>query len=476
MSRRQTVEAVEQFKEMFIRSTERGTDGYGVAYMIPDGKVRYYRDAWNAAQVTCGMNSKQFNDLSGWLIGNCRALPTTEFFGDRKAKLQPYVSGDWHVIHNGTIANDKELREEYSLEVDTDIDSAVIPALLKERFGDTCCSWQEVVRYLRKILKGSYALGITTSLDPNEILLMCNYKPIFIAQHRRNKHVLFSSLPEYIEQFSRNNFLMEYEIHQLPPYSSALLRATRTRCEVVPVDLVQGNLDKTFYQKKALVVCSGGMDSTVAATIMKRSGLDITLAHFQYRCRAEQKELEAVKAIAEYLKCDYVTIPTDIFRDVIGGSTLMENSSAEIVQGDAGAEYAHEWVPARNLIMLSIATGYAEAHGYRYIGLGTNLEESGAYPDNEMIFIRKLNEVLPYAVNEGIFVEIEMPVGHMMKHNIVRHGTEIGAPLHLTWSCYHGRDKHCGVCGPCTMRRKAYQIALIEDPMKYETDQDEVSE
>ena len=118
--------------------------------------------------------------------------------------------------------------------------------------------------------------------------------------------------------------------------------------------------------------------------------------------------------------------------------------------------------------MLSLATGYAESHGYDVIALGTNLEESGAYPDNEMIFIKKLNEVLPYAVNLDAHVRIEMPVGHLMKHEIVRLGHETGAPIDVTWSCYHAGSQHCGVCGPCTMRRKAFQMESLKDPISYQ--------
>ena len=178
--------------------------------------------------------------------------------------------------------------------------------------------------------------------------------------------------------------------------------------------------------------------------------------------------MEAIKKIAAYFECDFVTMSTDIFKNVIKGSSLMEDSTTSIVEGNAGAEYAHEWVPARNLIMLSLATGYAEAHGYDVIALGTNLEESGAYPDNEMIFIKKLNEVLPYAVNVDAHVSIEMPVGHLMKHEIVRLGHETGAPIDVTWSCYHNGEQHCGVCGPCIMRRKAFQMERLKDPISYQ--------
>src|SRR5690606_35279475 len=144
----------------------------------------------------------------------------------------------------------------------------------------------------------------------------------------------------------------------------------------------------------------------------------------------------------------------------IGGSRLT-NTLDELVtadEGAAGAEYAHEWVPARNLVMLSLATAVAESAGFPYIVLGNNLEEAGAYPDNEMQFINKLNEVLPYATNLHHYVEILMPVGNLMKHEIVRTGLELDAPMDLTWSCYEGGTVHCGTCGPWFMRKKAFEM------------------
>ncbi len=108
-----------------------------------------------------------------------------------------------------------------------------------------------------------------------------------------------------------------------------------------------------------------------------------------------------------------------------------------------------------------------EAQGYDVVALGNNLEEAGAYPDNEMIFVQKLNEVLPYATNLNRRVRLEMPVGNLMKHEIVKLGVEIGSPLSLTWSCYEGGLNHCGKCGPCYMRRKGFQINGWQDVVTY---------
>jgi 7-cyano-7-deazaguanine synthase len=158
----------------------------------------------------------------------------------------------------------------------------------------------------------------------------------------------------------------------------------------------------------------------------------------------------------------------DFFRVVRHSPLLGDGEINRVDEGREGAEFAHEWVPARNFVFIALATAIAEAYGYDYIATGINLEESGAYPDNEMEFIRLLNKVLPYAVGPNKHVELLMPVGHLVKHEIVRLGLEVGAPLHLTWSCYDKGPKHCGRCGPCYMRRWAFKINGVRDPVEYD--------
>jgi len=119
-------------------------------------------------------------------------------------------------------------------------------------------------------------------------------------------------------------------------------------------------------------------------------------------------------------------------------------------------------------VFYSVAIAIAEAYDFDAVASGVNLEESGAYPDNEMEFVRLLSKVAPYAVRPNKKVELLMPVGNLVKHEIVRLGVEIGAPLHLTWSCYEGGEKHCGKCGPCYMRKWAFKINGLKDPVEYE--------
>ena len=148
----------------------------------------------------------------------------------------------------------------------------------------------------------------------------------------------------------------------------------------------------------------------------------------------------------------------------LGASALTEAKRA-IAPGRAGAKLPHEWVPARNWVMSSVAGAVADALGYDSIALGTNLEEGGAYPDNTQEFIRIMSQASSLGTRARAIVEA--PVGHLVKHEIVRLGLQVGAPLHLTWSCYRNGPLHCGQCGPCFMRKTAFRMNGVEDPIRY---------
>lgn len=453
----------EKLRTVILAAEERGRDSYGIVAVQSDGEIKEIKST--------GRPSSSLNRLGGFVterttlvLNNNRAEPTTEYVSRKmRDDIQPF--GDIiYVTHNGTIANDTEMERKYGLRRKTNVDSGILPPLLEKIWDGT---FEELVRILRDEIIGSYALAIASTKTPNRLYLACNYKPLFLEFDKKLDALFFSSLEIYLGNhgkplWSRN------PMQQLNPYSLFMVSTDKTfksttlwRTEAVPHQV----------KKKALVVCSGGLDSTAAAKVMIDRGFEVTLLHFRYRHRAEQREAECVKRLGIHLGCDVLIVETDIFKNVIRHSRLTGTEESVITDrgGQAGAEFAHEWVPARNLIFLSIATGIAEAYGYEFIVLGNNLEESGAYPDNEMMFIMKLNEVLPYATNLQKRVKIEMPVGNLMKHEIVKLARNIGVPLDLTWSCYEGGQVHCGQCGPCFMRRKGFEINGLSDTIPYAT-------
>lgn len=443
---------------IFDRSFERGRDGRGFyIHELPYGKhgerERLYRDVTRSAQL---VEAEFFNEdimlVAGAMIGNLRAEPTTEYVANKsEGDQQPYQLGQWTIVHNGTIANDRDIRQEGAMgfkpALTTSIDSAAIVELLAQN-DMIDREPAEVALYFAdciKQLKGSYAILAVHAQHPGMILTACNYRPIWYGKN--DFGVFFASSEHYLPA-ALNPKMVE-------PYSCwAFTSKTMTRLDVP----AQPN-------KRALVVCSGGMDSVVAATWAVRAGYDVSLIHFRYGSRAQGPEVDAVSAVADALGVNLFFQDIPIYN--ASDSPLLQADSA-IAGGEEGAEFAHEWVPARNLVMLAVATAIAESGGFSYLILGNNLEEAGAYPDNEPEFIKRFNEVLPFAVGDGKRVQVLMPVGNLMKHEIVKLGTQVEAPLHLTWSCYRAGDRHCGTCGPCYMRKTAFAINNIPEVITYE--------
>jgi len=216
--------------------------------------------------------------------------------------------------------------------------------------------------------------------------------------------------------------------------------------------------------ERCLVVCSGGMDSVTAAmhalTVDRRKPI---LLHFRYGCRAEAREIEAVERVASALGLEHLVIDLAAIKQ-IGGSTLTD-ARAPISGPIAGAESPNEWVPARNLVMLSLAAAICDARDIGHIYMGLNLEESAVYPDNTVEFYERLAVVLQLSTLRR--PAINMPLARMMKWQIVRHAALLGAPIHLAWSCYRSGPLHCGRCGPCYMRRQAHAMLDMPDTIAY---------
>jgi 7-cyano-7-deazaguanine synthase len=128
------------------------------------------------------------------------------------------------------------------------------------------------------------------------------------------------------------------------------------------------------------------------------------------------------------------------------------------------------YVPFRNAHILAIAVSWAEVIGATKIFIGAVEEDSSGYPDCRKEFYRAYNEAIKLgtkAGNEGRVIEVVTPVIDMKKWEIVKKGVELGAPFHLSWSCYEREDVACGVCDSCALRLRGFQMAGVEDPIPY---------
>jgi 7-cyano-7-deazaguanine synthase len=219
----------------------------------------------------------------------------------------------------------------------------------------------------------------------------------------------------------------------------------------------------------AVVVLSGGMDSTVCAALAVREhGSGNTAAlHISYGQRTEEREQQAFCAICDRLGINTrLTFRTPFFR-AIGGSALTDEKLEVPEAGpEIGAEIPVTYVPFRNAHFLSAATSWAEVLGARRIYIGAVQQDSSGYPDCRPEFYRAFNEAIRTGTKDGAIC-IETPLIGLRKREIVTLGLELGAPFDLTWSCYSRADQACGICESCVLRLRAFADAGAHDPVPY---------
>jgi len=218
--------------------------------------------------------------------------------------------------------------------------------------------------------------------------------------------------------------------------------------------------------KLAVVLVSGGMDSCVCAAIAHQS-YALAFLHVSYGQRTEKRERQAFDAIADHYGVPHRLVSIlDHLRD-IGGSSLTDPGipveQANLERTDIPTSY----VPFRNAHLLSIATSWGEVLGAEALFIGAVAEDSSGYPDCRPEYYQAFNELIRVGTRPETRLEIITPVIHMKKSEIVRTGNKLGAPLHLTWSCYQNGERACGRCDSCALRLRGFREAGIADPIPY---------
>lgn len=223
--------------------------------------------------------------------------------------------------------------------------------------------------------------------------------------------------------------------------------------------------------EKAVVLLSGGLDSCTCMAVAKSKGYGVYPISFNYHQR-HSIELEGAKKIAAFYGVKrHLIIETNM--DAIGGSALTDKK-IEVPEGDTHrTDVPDTYVPARNLIFLSYAVGYAEVLGASHVYIGVNSVDYSGYPDCRPEFIQRFQELSDYATTatavKGKHITIETPLQNLSKAEIVKLGVKLGAPYKFTHSCYKGGEKACGVCDSCKLRLEGFREAGVEDPIAYET-------
>ncbi|NBD26013.1 7-cyano-7-deazaguanine synthase QueC [Paenibacillus glycinis] len=227
--------------------------------------------------------------------------------------------------------------------------------------------------------------------------------------------------------------------------------------------------------KKAVIILSGGLDSTTCMGYAKEAGYELYPLSFDYGQR-HVIELDNARAVADYYGTGerHKVVKLGFLRE-FGGSALTDDAidvpktGEEPVQGEPG-EIPVTYVPGRNLLFLSIATSYAETVGAEAIYIGVNALDYSGYPDCRPEFIAKVQEVMALATKVGVEgkpISIETPLIYLTKAGIVAEGMRMEVPYHLTTSCYNGEAEACGECDSCRLRLKGFAEAGLTDPITY---------
>ena len=222
-------------------------------------------------------------------------------------------------------------------------------------------------------------------------------------------------------------------------------------------------------QPTAVVLLSGGMDSCVCAATAAQSHR-LALLHSSYGQLTEERERRAFEAIGDHFQAPHRLRIDQRYMTAIGGSALTDRSlevpNVDLVAAQQGA-IPITYVPFRNAHFLSAAVSWAEVLGAERIFVGAVEQDSSGYPDCRPAYYEAFSEVIERGTRPETRIEVSTPLIGYSKAEIVRLGVALGAPLHLTWSCYRAEDVACGICDSCALRLRAFDEAREQDLIPY---------
>lgn len=217
--------------------------------------------------------------------------------------------------------------------------------------------------------------------------------------------------------------------------------------------------------KKAVILLSGGLDSTTCLSVALKDGYEVYPLSFDYGQR-HYKELDSAKKVVKYYNIKTHKI---VKMGNVGGSALTD-ADIDVPDYKGTGEIPVTYVPARNIVFLSYAAGYAEVVDAEAIYIGVNSVDYSGYPDCRPEFIEAFEKVIKVGTKRGVegnAIKIVTPLINLSKAEIIKLAYENNAPLHLTTSCYRGEEKACGVCDSCVLRLKGFKEAGIVDTIEY---------
>lgn len=228
--------------------------------------------------------------------------------------------------------------------------------------------------------------------------------------------------------------------------------------------------EETDGPELAICLVSGGMDSCVTAAIAQQENDELAFLHVSYGQRTEQRERRSFDALADHFGAELRLVISLEHLARIGGSSLTDDAIPVTTANLSSSAIPSSYVPFRNAHLLAAAVSWGEVIGASAIYIGAVAEDSSGYPDCRPEFYDAFQNVLDLGTKPETCITIRTPVIHMKKSEIVRKGLDLGAPLHLTWSCYQESELACGNCDSCALRLRAFREAGASDPIPYMLD------
>lgn len=228
-------------------------------------------------------------------------------------------------------------------------------------------------------------------------------------------------------------------------------------------------VSKGVVRMAAVVLLSGGLDSTVTLAKALHDGQSVTALSFRYG-QKHTRELESAEKVCKHYGVPHVVMQIDLsaFRSSL---TRKDMDIPQREHDSIGNDIPNTYVPARNILFMSAAAGLCESIDADRIYIGANAVDYSGYPDCRPEFFKAFQDMIAVGTKAGVEgnpIKIETPILNMSKADIVRLGMELKAPLELTWSCYTGGKKACGKCDSCQLRLKGFSDAGTKDPIEYD--------
>lgn len=216
---------------------------------------------------------------------------------------------------------------------------------------------------------------------------------------------------------------------------------------------------------KAVVIISGGMDSTTALYKAHKDYESVEAVSFDYGSKHNHKEIPFAQYHCNNLGINHQIVKLQFINELFKSDLL--KSGGEIPEGHYEQENMKSTiVPFRNGIMLAIACGYAESVDADKVIIGSHGGDHAIYPDCRADFNKAMSEAMKLGTYKN--VQLEAPFEKLRKEDIAKLGNELGIDFLQTWSCYKGGELHCGECGTCVERKEAFKLAGLKDPTQYE--------